>query len=75
MRTNLDIDDTLVARLSHGAARSGRTTSELVETALRWLLRRRVGTAELAPLPTFDSGGALVDVSNREALYRFMGNR
>ncbi len=26
----------------------------------------------LAPLPTFDSGGALVDVADRDALYRVM---
>ncbi len=28
--------------------------------------------AALAPLPTFDSGGALVDVADRDALYKAM---
>jgi hypothetical protein len=27
---------------------------------------------ELPPLPLFDSGGALVDIANREALYKTM---
>ncbi len=72
MKTTLNIDDTVMASLRREAARSGRTMSELVETALRQLLRRRVGVTELAPLPTFDSGGALVDVADRDALYRAM---
>ncbi len=28
--------------------------------------------AELAPLPTFNSGGAFVDVADRDDLYRVM---
>jgi hypothetical protein len=49
--------------------------SELVESALRQLLRRGAGARALAPLPTFESGGALVDVADREALYREMEGR
>ena len=49
--------------------------SELVETALRQLLHRRSETAALLPLPSFDSGGALVDVADRDALYRVMEER
>lgn len=75
MKTTLNIDDTVMAALRREAARSGRTMSELVETALRQLLRRRMDRAELAPLPTFDSGGALVDVADRDALYRVMEGR
>lgn len=72
MKTTLNIDDTVMASLRRESARTGRTMSELVETALRQLLRRRSDVTELAPLPTFDSGGALVDVADRDALYRVM---
>jgi plasmid stability protein len=75
MKTTLNIDDTVMASLRREAARTGRTMSELVETALRQLLRPQPGETVLAPLPTFDSGGALVDVSDREALYRVMEER
>ncbi len=75
MKTTLNIDDTVMAGLRREAARTGRTMSELVETALRQLLRRRPETPELTPLPTFDSGGALVDVADRDALYRVMEER
>ncbi len=49
--------------------------SELVETALRQLFRTRQNRAELPPLPTFRSGGALVDVADRTALYQSMEGR
>jgi Arc/MetJ family transcription regulator len=39
MKTTLNIDDTVMAELKREAARQGRTMSELVETALRLLLR------------------------------------
>ncbi len=75
MKTTLNIDDTVMAELRREAARQGRTMSEMVETALRLLLRpqRRRGT--LPPLPTFHSGGALVDIDNRDALYQAMEGR
>ena len=75
MKTTLNIDDSVMARLRREAARSGRTMSELVETALRGLLQSRRVATELAPLPTFDSGGALVDIADREALYHAMESR
>jgi plasmid stability protein len=75
MKTTLNIDDSVMARLKREAARSGRTMSELVETALRGLLQTRRTSADLVPLPTFDSGGALVDIADREALYRAMEGR
>ena len=34
--------------------------SELVETALRLLLQSRSASVDLRPLPSFDSGGALL---------------
>ena len=75
MKTTLNIDDSVMARLRKEAARSGRTMSELVETALRSLLQSRRNSAELTPLPTFDSGGALVDIADRDALYGAMDGR
>ena len=75
MKTTLNIDDTVMNLLRHEAARSGRTMSELVETALRRLLEERPKPCDLSPLPTFDGGGALVDVADREALYQAMEGR
>ena len=75
MKTTLNIDDTVMDRLRRESARTGRTMSELVETALRQLLQRRSVTPELSPLPSFKSGGALVDVADRDALYRVMESR
>ena len=75
MKTTLNIDDTVMARLRREAARTGRTMSELVETALRRLLERRPDAVDLPPLPVFRSGGALVDIADRDALYRAMEGR
>ena len=75
MKTTLNIDDTVMTRLRREAVRRGRTMSELVEMALRQLLRTRPRAVELAPLPSFDSGGALVDISDRDELFRAMEGR
>jgi hypothetical protein len=75
MKTTLNIDDTVMARLRRESARTGRTMSELVETALRHLLQRKPDAVPLSPLPSFDSGGALVDIANRDALSNAMDGR
>lgn len=77
MKTTLNIDDTVMKRLRQEAARQGRTMSELVEAALRLLLQTKPERVKkrLRPLPTFDSGGHLVDIADREALYQAMGGR
>ncbi|MEO5567017.1 MAG: ribbon-helix-helix protein, CopG family [Gemmatimonadaceae bacterium] len=75
MKTTLNIDDTIMTRLRAEAARSGRTMSALVEQALRQLLERKRPAAVSDALPIFDSGGALVDVADRDALYRAMEGR
>jgi plasmid stability protein len=72
MKTTLNIDDTVMARLRAEAARSGKTMSELVESALRQLLRNRASSAAFPPLPSFRGGEALVDIADRDALYRVM---
>jgi len=75
MKTTLNIDSSVMARLKQEAARRGCTMSELVESALRTLLEQRRKTAELQPLPTFKSGGHLVDIADRDALYQAMEGR
>lgn len=70
MKTTLNIDDSIMAKLKQEAARRGGTMSELVEMALRQLLKARRPSEELPPLPTFASGGSLVDVADRDALYQ-----
>ena len=75
MKTTLSIDDTVMAQLKREAARQGRTMSDLVETALRLLFRARKSAAELPSLPSLKSGGTMVDVADREALYQAMEGR
>ena len=75
MKTTLNIDDTVMAELRREAARQGRTMSELVESALRNLFQAKRERAELPPLPTFKSGGALVDVADRDVTYQAMDGR
>jgi hypothetical protein len=75
MKTTLNIDETIFAELKREAARQGRTMSELVETALRLLFRAPRVPTEILPLPIFRSGGVLVDVADREALYHAMEGR
>ncbi|MBI5364740.1 MAG: ribbon-helix-helix protein, CopG family [Planctomycetes bacterium] len=70
MKITLDVDDQLLSLLREEAARSGRTLSELVEVGVRLLLSGMPSTAKPLPsLPTFNSGGHLVDISNRDELY------
>ena len=75
MKTTLNIDDTVMAELKREAARQGRTMSELVETALRLLLQSRRRRGKIPALPQFRSGGMLVDISDRDALYQAMEGR
>jgi hypothetical protein len=75
MKTTLNIDDTVMAELKREAARQDRTMSDLVETALRLLLRSRPKRGVLPDLPVFNSGGALVDIADRDALYSAMEGR
>jgi hypothetical protein len=75
MKTTLNIDDTVMAQLKQEAARQGRTMSEMVETALRMFFRPRQQSGELTPMPTFRSGGAMIDIADRDALYQAMEGR
>lgn len=75
MKVTLNIDASVMRRLKRESARTGRTMSDLVETALRNILRTRPAHQPLALLPSFDGGGALVDIADRDALYRAMDGR
>ncbi len=70
MKTTLNIDEQVMRDLKSEAARQGTTMSRLVESALRRHLTPVPYTPDLPPLPTFHGGRELVDVSNRDALYR-----
>lgn len=72
MKTTLNISDTVMQELKREAARRGQTMSELVEAALRLLLRKPKSRKELPPLPVFRSGGSRVDIANRQSLYDAM---
>jgi hypothetical protein len=75
MKTTLNIDDTVMARLREEAARRGTTMSELVEAGLRLVLDEGMQYSpakKLPKLPSWSSGGELVDVANRDALYSAM---
>ena len=76
MKTTLNIDDSVMQRLREAAARRGTTMSALVEAGLRHVLAEPAQfdspADSLPPLPTWRSGGFLVDVADRDALYRVM---
>ena len=76
MKTTLNINDTVMRRLREEAVRRETTMSALVEAGLRLVLADD-GTAgdnrgTLPELPGWSSGGHLVDISDREELYRAM---
>lgn len=75
MKTTLNINDSVMALLKSEAARRGTTMSELVESAIRLLLRPQGKRSDIRPLPTFKSGGPLVDIDDRDALYQAMEGR
>ena len=76
VKATLEIDDSVMERLREEAPRRGTTISALVEAGLRYVLAKHAPVnypaGELPPLPSWDSGGHLVDIDNREELYRVM---
>ena len=77
MKTTLNIDDTVMARLRQEAARQRKTMSELVEAALRLLFHsaQQSKKKRLRQLPTWRGGKPRVDIADRNALYDFMEGR
>ena len=55
-----------------GDVASEEDNAAMVETALRLFLLAQREEVDVKPLPTFKSGGHVVDVADREALYRAM---
>lgn len=72
MRTTLILPDHVVRELKRRAARNGQTLSDVVAETLRRGLGKDDAASRLPPLPTLPLGRALVDVSDRDALYRAM---
>ena len=75
MKITLNIDAAVMAELKREAARQGRSVSEMVETALRLLLSSPRWRGAVPRLPMFHSGGALIDIADRDVLYRAMAGR
>ena len=76
MKTTLNIDESVMNLLRDEAVRRGTSIDALVEAGLRSVLANSAGDEEppedLPPLPSWNSGGFLVDISDREELYRVM---
>ena len=75
LKTTLNIDDSVMQRLREESARRGTTMSALVEAGLRRVLAAPEAAPQpenLPPLPSWNGGGELVDISDRDALYRAM---
>jgi hypothetical protein len=70
MKTTLIIPDPVFRELKRRAIERGETMSNLVTEFLRRGLTEKPETKPLPPLPSFHMGEALVDISNREELYR-----
>jgi hypothetical protein len=68
IKTTFKIDDSVIARLKKEASLTGCTMSELAENAIRLMLETERRPRKFPPLPTFRSGGALVDIADRDAL-------
>jgi len=64
-----------MSRLKKEAVRRRCTMSELVESALRLLFQSEKTRKKIPPLPKFKSGGPLVDIADRDALYQSMEGR
>jgi len=76
MKATFDINETVLRELREAAVREGTTVSALVEAALREFMasipQPKPSEGTLEPLPSWDMGGELVDVSDRDALYAAM---
>lgn len=79
MRTTLNLDDELHARLKQLSASSGRTLTEVLEDAIRGHLEDVAAAADQEPptLPAFDGGArpgvrAGVDLDDTKALLDLM---
>ena len=70
MEITLDIHESVTDRLREKAAKTGLMISELVEVAIWVSLRPQAPRKDLPPLPSWDMGRFLVDITDREAIYQ-----
>ena len=69
MKTTFVIDDHLMAEIQQEAVRRGKTTSEVVESALRSFLWPAPQGKDLPSLPTFKGGDLLIDICDQDKLH------
>jgi hypothetical protein len=73
MKTTLIIPAEILRQLKQRAAQRGTTLSAIVaETLKRGLRRTSEVPQKLPPLPTYRMGAPLVDIADRDALFRAM---
>ena len=76
VKITLNIADSVVRRLREEAAQRGTTMSLLAEVGQRRILAEPATsdspTTDLAPLPKWNGGKELVDISNRDLLFKVM---
>ena len=74
MKTTFNIDDALMQQLRVEAARRGVTMTQIVESGIRHMIAtslKSTGNAqELPKLPSKAMGRAMIDIADREELYR-----
>ena len=70
MKTTLVLDDALVEQVRQRARERGVSMSSIVEEAIVRMLTEKA-TSDQPPLelPSFNSGGYLVDITDRNAMY------
>ena len=74
MKTTFNIDDALMQQLRVEAARRGGTMTRIVESGIRHMIANGNSKQEtgkkLKPLPTWNGGTELVDIANRDELFK-----
>jgi len=75
MRTTLNLPDALLREAKDRARNEGRTLTSLMEEALRARLDQPGSPEVDVALPSWRSGGMLVDVADREALWQALDDR
>ena len=71
-RTTLILPDELMRELKRRAAERGETLSSVVEETLRRGLDAGRRSVVVEPLPSYSMGRPMVDIADREELYRTM---